>query len=340
MKRIVGLTLFVVLLSCVCFSLYGVVAVAETEWVYLGGAPIGIGLAEEGLIVTGIVDVITDEGAVCPARGSEISTGDVIIAVNDEKIFGVRDFASKLQLSSGVVTLTFKRGDDIYIGSFTPVTDSLTGLKKLGLTVKSGINGIGTLTYVEPNLHFGSLGHGIVDADTGKPFLTDQGNIYSCTITGYKRPTDEKAGELIGKFGDHSAPIGKINLCNELGVYGKADEVIVRDGVKIEIAPRTAVRPGKAYIYTTIDGSTPQKYDIEIVKTRDQEHPEEKSMLIKVVDKELIDKTGGILQGMSGSPIVQNDKLVGAVTHVLLNNSTLGYGLYLDWMLDSGRASA
>ena len=333
MKKTVRMVVLVVLFASICFAFSGTIVSAEEDWLYLGGMPIGIGLAENGLIVTGIVDVITDEGAVCPARGSEISTGDVIIAVNDESISDVRDFASKLQLYKEPITLTWKRGEETHIATFTPVTDSLTGLKKLGLTVKNGINGIGTLTYVTSDFRFAALGHGIIDADTGKPFLTDQGSVYPCIITGYKQASDDKAGELIGKFGDHSTPIGSISRCNSFGIYGMIDANVMTNAIKIAPAPRSAVRPGKAYIYTTIDGSTPQKYEIEIVKTRAQDRPEDKSMLIKVVDKGLIEKTGGILQGMSGSPIVQNDKLVGAVTHVLLNNSTLGYGLYLDWML-------
>ena len=333
MKKAVRSIALILLFICLSFSFSIVTAAAEPTWVYLGGAPIGIGLAEDGLIVTGIVDVITDDGAVCPAREGEIATGDVIIAANDVQIDTVRDLATELQRADGAVLLTVKRGEETRIVALTPAIDSLTGLKKLGITVKNGINGIGTLTYVTSDMRFGALGHGIVDADTGKTFVTDQGSVYSCTITGYRKAVTEKAGELVGRFDDRGAPIGEIDVCNAFGVYGMLKEGALRDPVKISVAPRSAVRPGKAYVYSTIEGSQPQKYEIEIVKVRSQDRPEEKSMLIKVVDPALLDKTGGILQGMSGSPIVQNDKLVGAVTHVLVNDSALGYGLYLDWML-------
>ena len=313
----------------------GTVAYAETE-VYLGGIPIGIGLAERGLIVTGTVDVITDEGAICPARGSEILIGDVIMQVNGEDILGVSDFAQKIQMSEGEVSLTVKRGEREMLITLTPVTDILTGLKKLGLTLKNGINGIGTLTFVLPEEQkFGALGHGIVDGDTGKIFNTDSGSIYSCKITGYKRPESGKAGELTGTFTDREHPIGSITRCNSYGVYGIAGERMIEGLSKIKIASRNEVKTGEASIYSTISGEAPKAYKIEIVKTANQKKAAEKSMLIRVTDQELLAATGGILQGMSGSPIVQNGKLVGAVTHVLVNDSTLGYGLYLDWMLEN-----
>ena len=309
---------------------------AESTEVYLGGIPIGIGLAEKGLIVTGLVDVITDEGVRCPARGSDISTNDLIVAVDGELINGIGDFAQKIQRSKDeTLTLTVKRGERERFVTLSPVTDSLTGLKKLGLTLKSGINGIGTLTFVTVNRKFGALGHGIVDVDTGKTFLADSGSIYRCNINGFKRATDNKAGELSGSFVDRTDPIGSIEKCNAFGVYGTMIGEDYGSLKRIPIASSKEVKTGDALIYSTITGNTPRAYKIEIVKTSNQRKPQEKSMLIRVTDQELLSQTGGILQGMSGSPIVQGGKLVGAVTHVLVNDSTLGYGLYLDWMLNN-----
>lgn len=314
-----------------------ITSVARAEQsVYLGGMPIGIGLAEDGLIVTGFVDVITDEGAVCPSRGTEILTGDLVIAVNRVTIMSAADFASVIQRSEGDVTLTVRRGERELSFTLTPATDSLTGLKKVGLTLKNGINGIGTLTFVLPeNLKFGCLGHGIIDADTGKPFICDSGYVYRCEITAFKRPESGKAGELTGKYVDRSNPIGTIDRCNGFGVYGVMKKEIADDLPLIPIGNRKQVKTGKAEIYSTINGNKPKAYEIEIVKTSNQRKAAEKSMLIRVTDEELLRETGGILQGMSGSPIVQNGKLIGAVTHVLVNDSTLGYGLYLDWMLEN-----
>ena len=309
---------------------------AETPEVYLGGTPIGIGLAEEGLIVTGIVDVITDEGAVCPARGSEILTDDVILKVNGDAILNVRDFAEKVQNAENDVSLTVKRGERDLLITLTPVTDILTGLRKLGITVKSGINGIGTLTFVLPeDMRFGALGHGIVDADTGKTFLCDDGSVYSCVISGYRRGENGKAGALSGRFLDRNQPIGRIRRCDEFGIYGIAEAQMTKNLEKIAVGNRRDVKTGEALIYSTIEGLEPRAYKIEIIKVASQKKPQEKSMLIRVTDEELLEKTGGILQGMSGSPIVQDGKLVGAVTHVLVNDSTLGYGLYIDWMLEN-----
>ncbi|MCR4725672.1 MAG: SpoIVB peptidase [Clostridia bacterium] len=333
MKNKVRLILFSVVIAVLCFTFTGTFAFAEEREVYLGGTPLGIGLAERGLIVTGFVDVITDEGTACPARGSEILTNDVIVKLNGKEIVGVRDFASALQGSDGVVTLTVKRGERDFLFSLAPVTDSVTGLKKLGITVKTGISGIGTLTFVLPNGRFGALGHGIVDADTGKPFFTDRGSVYSCNISGFRPANGGKAGELIGRFVNRLTPIGQIDLCNGFGVYGEAGQAMTKGLSKVVLGSKRSVKTGKAQIYSTISGGEPKMYEIEIVKLQNQKTPKEKSMLIRVTDRDLLSETGGILQGMSGSPIVQDGKLVGAVTHVLLSDAKLGYGLYIDWML-------
>ncbi len=328
--------LLCILLIAIVFS-PSIVDTAQAESVvYLGGMPIGIGLAEEGLIVTGFVDVITDEGAICPARDTEILTGDLLVAVEGIRIGEVSDFATILQKSVGEVTLTMKRGEDELDFVLTPVTDILTGLKKVGLTMKNGINGVGTLTFILPgSMRYGALGHGIVDADTGKLFIADSGSIYKCQIDGVKRPEPGKAGELVGRFVDRDHPIGEISRCNAYGVYGVMEKGVFPDLQMLPIASRGEVKTGDALIYSTIRGDTPVAYKIQIVKTATQNKAEEKSMLIRITDKELLKETGGILQGMSGSPIVQNGKLVGAVTHVLVNESTLGYGLYIDWMLEN-----
>jgi len=336
MKNKVKLSILLVLTVVSMLFVPMITANAEEQMAYLGGIPLGIGLAEQGLIITGMVDVITDEGVICPARGSEISTNDVIIMLNGEEILNVSDFTSKVQRTEKSLVLTVKRGDRVFDCEITPVTDSLTGLKKLGLTIKEGINGIGTLTFVLPNENaFGALGHAIVDGDSGKPFLTDQGSIYFCKINGFKRPEGGKAGELSGSFIDRLHPIGRITKCNEFGVYGVAYKEMYSNLQKVKIGSRAEVKTGPARIYTTISGNHPIGYDVEIVKTANQKKAHDKSMLIRVTDDRLLAETGGILQGMSGSPIVQDGKLIGAVTHVLISDSTLGYGLYIDWMLEN-----
>ena len=335
MKIKVWCALLLLVIFCTFFPFATERALAETATVYLGGKPIGIGLGGEGLIVTGFVDVITDEGAACPARESDISTGDVILSVNGVAIGTIGDFAKMIQRSqNNTVTLTVKRGESVLDVTITPVTDSLTGLKKLGITMKNGINGIGTMTFTTADGKFGALGHGIVDVDTGKPFLTDTGSVYACRINGYKRAGEGTAGELSGTFLDRDKPIGEIEKCNGFGVYGQlfASPLPTQP---IETASAKEVKTGNALIYSTILGDTPKAYSIEIIKTANQKRAQEKSMLIRVTDETLLAETGGILQGMSGSPIVQGGKLVGAVTHVLVNDSTLGYGLYIDWMLEN-----
>ena len=335
-NRVIGVIVFLFLTALFLVPTSATTVATAEQTVCLGGMPIGIGLAENGLIVTGFVDVITDEGAVCPARGTEILTGDLITEINGSFVKNATDFASTLQKSEGEVTLTVKRGENEYKIALTPATDSLTGLKRIGLTLKNGINGVGTMTFILPESRkFGALGHGIVDADTGKPFVCDSGSIYRCRVDGFKRPESGKAGELNGKFLDRSSPIGKITRCNAFGVYGTVENEVTEGLKLLPVASRKEVKTGAAVIYSTVSGETPEKYAIEIVKAASQRKPQEKSMLIRVTDEKLLKETGGILQGMSGSPIVQNGKLIGAVTHVLVNDSTLGYGLYADWMLEN-----
>ena len=336
MKNKVLTVILIVLAIVFAFPITGAFASAEGKEVCLGGIPLGIGRVENGLIVTGTVDVITDEGPVCPARGSEISTGDVIIRINDQEILSINDFAEKLQRVQNDVALTLKRGEREYTVTLAPATDILTGLKKLGLTLKDGINGIGTLTFADPeNGKYGALGHGIPDPDTGKLFLCDQGLVFRCIINSCKKAEGGKAGELSGRFLDRNHPIGTIERCNEFGIYGSYAPEMAKDLIKIPLGMKNEVKTGKATIYSTIHGSEPKAYEIEIVKLSSQKSSREKSMLIRVTDSELLRETGGILQGMSGSPIVQNGKLIGAVTHVLINDSTLGYGIYIDWMLEN-----
>jgi stage IV sporulation protein B len=305
----------------------------KKEEVYIGGTPIGITLGAEGLIIAGKNDVITKSGVVSPAVGADISGGDILLSVNGFKTKRPEDIAAALKGNNGErVTLKLKRGGNEFEERIRPAEDSLTGLKRLGLIVKTDIMGIGTLTYIKADGRYGALGHQIADAETGLKDLSD-GDIYGCTIIGVVKGERNKAGELRGLINKSAAPIGTIDKNNHFGIFGEAAEPLSETLEKVEVGGKYSVKPGKAEIRTTVLGDTPERYDIEIVKTNFQGEKSEKGMIIRVTDDRLLKNTGGILQGMSGSPIIQDGKLVGAVTHVFINDPTKGYGMYIDWML-------
>lgn len=338
MKNPAKLIILITAIAVLCFALSGftvVVAYADNaDAVYLGGIPLGIGLMEKGLIITGIADVITDSGAVSPTRGSGISTGDVIIKADGVGIISVEHF-SRIVQESTQLELELIRGDYSFTAVVSPATDSLSGKKKLGIFVKKGVNGIGTLTYAKIDTNrFGALGHNIIDSDTGKALQSTDGSIYSCSIDSSVKGSDGKPGELLGRI-NREVKLGTVDKSTTYGIYGEYNKSMLKGLNKISLGSRGQVKQGKAYIYTTIQGNTPKLYQIEIIKANTQNTPAEKGLVIRIVDNELLAATGGILQGMSGSPIIQNNKLIGAVTHVLINDSTKGYGVYIDWMINN-----
>jgi len=197
--------------------------------------------------------------------------------------------------------------------------------------------GVGTLTfYNDTTKRFGSLGHAITNSTNKSNIEVTSGDIYNCKIVGVKIGYNGVAGELLGTFSLNQDSIGNVDKNCNFGVYGYMTDSksITENKTPIELGGRVSIKPGKAKILSCIDGENIEEFDIEIIKTNYQKSENEKSMVIRVIDKELLSKTGGIVQGMSGSPIIQNGKLVGAVTHVFLNDASKGFGLYIDWMIN------
>lgn len=303
----------------------------EVEYVYLGGRPIGIVMDGEGLEICGKSEVITDKGAQIPALEVEILPGDRLISVNGQTLHNLKDLTNVLQkVKDGeCVELKVLRNNKILSFNVVPQKEALSGNKKLGLVIRDGTAGIGTVTFVRKNLSFGALGHTISDN-----VKTQQGKIFDCKINGVNYPKINQAGELKGSFDRNQNVIGVINKNNQFGIFGNVSKKYGY-APEVRLGNKNIVKEGKAYIYTCVGGTKPQKYEIEIVKAYNQTKPEVKSMVIKVTDKNLLEKSGGIVQGMSGSPIVQNGYLIGAVTHVFTGDATKGYGLYIDWMINN-----
>lgn len=301
--------------------------------VILGGIPIGLSLDNDGIEVMGFSEIITDNGAISPAAESGLTIGDKIIKINGQKVSKVKDLNDFANSNAGELTVTYIRSGQEKETKIMPQRDVLSGSFKLGLWAKDISNGIGTLTFVKGDKYFASLGHPITGKN-GEIVEIIGGNVHECTILGINKGIKGDAGELKGAF-VNTKEIGTIYKNNKFGVYGKFSSYPETfDTSKIiEVANIAEVKPGKAKIYSTISGETPKYYDIEIVKVSNQTQKDDKGLVIKVTDKELLEKAGGIVQGMSGSPIIQNDKLVGAVTHVFINDPTRGFGMFAQWML-------
>ena len=202
--------------------------------------------------------------------------------------------------------------------------------------VKEDAVGIGTLTFINATTkRFGSLGHSINDSETNECIKVSGGNIYKGRILGVKKGRSGEAGELKGTFSREDV-VGSVDKNCEFGVYGFVNDVetFTASKTSIDVGGRLSAKPGKAKILSCLNGQDIEEFDIEIIKTNFQSSCNEKSMVLRVVDEDLISKTGGIVQGMSGSPIIQDGKLIGAVTHVFVNDATKGFGIYIDWMLE------
>ena len=306
--------------------------------VYPGGTAIGIKLSTEGVLVVGYSDINTfdDRGKIeSPAKEQGMLIGDVIVKINNKEIANSVDFVSMVRsIDKEIIEVEFIRDNIIYNKSLSLGKEE-DGYK-LGLWIRDSTAGIGTLTFYHKESNtYGALGHPITDGDTNEPFLIKDGDILDATIMKVRRGEKGLPGELKGLFNNENISLGSINKNTNSGIYGEVEKDIICEKYNepLSIALRNEIIEGPAEIITTIDDNGPGKYSVEIIKILPQDEAGPKSMVIKVTDEKLLEKTGGIVQGMSGSPIIQNDKIIGAVTHVLVNKPEVGYGIYIEWML-------
>jgi stage IV sporulation protein B len=304
---------------------------------YPGGISVGVKLNTKGVLVVALSDIETENGkATSPAAQSGIIVGDSILKVNGTEIVNSESLVSEINKYEGkeVEILIERKGQEL-VRKVKPVNAS-GGNYKIGLWVRDSTAGVGTLTfYDEKTKKFAALGHPVTDVDTGTVLSINKGEIVSSSIVSIRKGIKGNPGELKGIFVNEDVSLGEVHKNTECGIFGTADKNFVNKKFRkpMKIALRGEIKEGKAQILTTIDDNGPKLYDIEIEKLLTQEEPGPKSMVIKVTDPVLLEKTGGIVQGMSGSPIIQNNKIVGAVTHVLINKPDTGYGIYIEWML-------
>lgn len=325
----------------VTFKLFGLIPIKSVdvqilgdENVYLGGNAVGFSIKTNGVIVVGKNSVMTENGLVSVCDNQNINAGDIITHIDGNAIKDANDIPNHLKSTTDSVKLTLKRGSKSFDVTLQPQVDT-NGNKKIGLWVRDDATGIGTLTYVDSKtLDFGALGHPVTDGETGTKIDIQKGQVYDCSVVGIEKGEKGKPGELKGVFLSSKNAKGEIEGGNDFGIYGKILEKsgMIDENVVAGVGGRLAVKPGKAQIMSSVSGVR-EYYDIEIIKASKQKTAKDKSMVFRVTDKRLLELTGGIIQGMSGSPILQNGKLVGAVTHVFVSDPTKGYGIYIDWMM-------
>lgn len=313
----------------IVFKLFGLIPIRKLQVVmagdddyYIGGAPIGLSISTDGVIV------ISDEGDSC------LKEGDIITKINGSKIDDVDDIEEALSSTNEAEVTFFRKNKEVKALVKVLKDDEKY---RLGLVVKDNITGVGTLTFVNKDSgEYGALGHAVVDEAGGNVVPVKEGKVYSCNLIGINKGQKNNPGQLRCLFLQNDKNKGDIVSNGKFGINGTMKDVdgLVDKNLTAKIGGRLSVMPGKATIISDISGIK-EEYEIEIIKANYQKKANDKSLVFRVKDKRLLNLTGGIVQGMSGSPIMQNGKIVGAVTHVFLSDPTKGYGVYADWMLQN-----
>ncbi|WP_352420039.1 SpoIVB peptidase [Proteiniborus sp.] len=314
------------------------VNVVDQTYVVPGGEAIGVKLNTKGVLVVATSEISGIDGKIYnPAKKAGIKVGDSITTINGIKIKDAEHVIQLLNnIKSNKVKIEIERNNVSFVTEVLPVKSKQDNSYRLGIWVRDKTAGIGTLTFYEPKTKkFGALGHAITDADTGTLMKVENGEIMRAKVSSIEQGKKGSPGELRGMFFETEDVLGKIENNTAFGIYGIIYDYnkILKQKKTMPIGFQSEVKIGKAHILANIDGDNIEKYEVELIKMEKQNVPQSKSMVIKVTDSRLIEKTGGIVQGMSGSPIIQNGKIIGAVTHVFVNDPTKGYGIYIEWML-------
>ena len=299
-----------------------------------GGQALGIAMRTEGVLIVGVSEAA--EG-VAPAKNAGLQAGDVIVGVDGSTVTTAESLTTLLEKSDGKpVHIAYRRAGESRTALLTPFRDEATGAVRLGAWVRDSTAGVGTLSFYDPDTgRYAALGHAITDGDTGSVLTVSEGQVLRADIVAVQKGQKGAPGELKGSFLREGEVLGSIRRNSILGIYGSFDSPAANplypDGLPIGL--RSGVHTGPATILSSVDGAGVKEYAIEITRVNQQTAPAPKSMVIRVTDERLLAATGGIVQGMSGSPIIQDGRLIGAVTHVFVSDPTQGYGLYVDWML-------
>lgn len=309
-----------------------------------GGQTIGVKVKSAGVLVVGhhLIEV-SQQSKLSPGENSGLMPGDLMISIDGVKLDEVSKVAKLVEQAgkeNKSLSIVYKRGGKQRTTSLKPAYDRNDKVWRLGLYIRDSAAGVGTLTFYAPQQGvYGALGHVITDMNTGTPIVVGSGHIVQSSVTSISKSQDGDPGEKRAHFLKESQVLGNVESNTDFGIFGKMtrnpEHSLYQE--PIPVAMSEDVKEGPAQILTVVDGQQVERFNVEIIHVARQQTPATKGMVLRITDPRLIDKTGGIVQGMSGSPIVQNGHLIGAVTHVFVNDPKSGYGCFIEWMLrDSG----
>lgn len=322
------------LLLAAVLTMWPTAAFAAAPTVVPVGRAVGIKLFSDGVVVVGTSEIATDGGNVNPAKACGLREGDIITHINATEVDTIEEVSALLQeLEGEPMSIRAIRDERQVQLTAQPALCSTDGAYKLGAWIRDSMAGIGTVTFYCPDTGaFGALGHGINDADTALLMPLESGSILPASVAGVEKGKSGAPGQLKGVF-DTSATLGLLSANTTGGVFGTMTDSRWVEGAAVEAARRDEVTAGDATILCNISGDRVDQFQVQIAKVFPETEGDCRDYLIKVTDQRLLDATGGIVQGMSGSPILQNGKIVGAVTHVMVDDPTSGYGIYVGRML-------
>lgn len=329
------------------FRLLGVIPVSsasvtevDSDTVILLGKPFGIKVYADGVMVVGSGDVQSQSGNENPAARSDIRVGDIIVSINGVSVSSNSEVAEAVEQSGGAaLKFVIKRNGKKLTKTVTPVYSQSDGAYKIGIWVRDSSAGIGTLTFYSPAVNtVAGLGHAICDSDTGEIIPLEYGVLEDAEILGVSKSENGNPGELEGCF--KGKTLGEFTLNCNTGVYGVLTDPSIVDGIDVKVADKSEIKKGKAEILTTLSGEDPELYECEIERVETGDTGKIKNMTVRVTDQRLLSVTGGIVRGMSGSPIIQNGKFIGAVTHVFVDDPERGYAVFAENMLSSAQAAS
>lgn len=317
------------------------VQVDSEKILYPGGQSIGAALNTQGVLVVGLSEVDAERSA-SPGREAGLRAGDLLLSINGQSVLSAAQLTEMLaaQGASPLQVRYARRGEERET-TVQAAQDALDGQWRLGLWVRDSTAGVGTLSFYDPQTQrYGALGHAITDLDTGVTLPVREGSILRSSVVGIRRGERGTPGELQGSFLRNPVTLGDIRLNNTFGIYGSAASPIVNPLYPqgLPVGSQASVHTGPASILTTLDDGGVREYGVEITRVTRQEEASPKSLTIRVTDPELLERTGGIVQGMSGSPILQDGRIVGAVTHVFVSDPTQGYGVFIEWMMQQANS--
>lgn len=323
----------ILIFICFCTCIPYAYAQEDTKYVYIGGESFGLKMFTKGAVVINLESFESYNNNVCPAKETGLKVNDSIISVENNIITDNENLENIIRNSNGdTLTFTVERNDEILNYEITPEKDK-DGIYKIGAWIRDSCSGIGTITYYdEENKIYAGLGHGICDIDTKKLMNLDNGSIYEASIINVSKAYDGSPGTLNGYLGTEE--LGSLDINTELGIYGNYSNYNINKE-KVEIAQIDNIKKDTVTILTTIDDTGVQEFEAEIISFCDASCNNNKNFVIEITDKELLSVTGGIVQGMSGSPVLQNGKLVGAVNHVFINSPEKGYCVFAQNMVSN-----